>query len=129
VLVITRGFPGYICPYCSTQTSQLISNYEEFTKRDAEVLVVFPGDKKHIAQFLTQSRPEEPEPESDLPFPVLLDESFTAVDQLGIRGDRARPSTYILDKKGQVKFAYVGSSPSDRPSIAALLDILDTLED
>src|SRR5438270_1065290 len=45
VLVFMRGFPGYICPGCSTQTSHLIRSYDEFAKRDAEVLVVFPGRK------------------------------------------------------------------------------------
>src|SRR5438876_190204 len=35
VLVVTRGqVEGTLCPYCSTQTSRLISNYREITKRD-----------------------------------------------------------------------------------------------
>src|SRR5438105_1545210 len=43
VLVFTRGYAGMVCPNCSAQTSRLIGNYPEFVKRDAEVLVVFPG--------------------------------------------------------------------------------------
>ncbi len=37
VVVFTRGFAGSICPYCSTQTSRLIANYPEFTKRNTRL--------------------------------------------------------------------------------------------
>src|SRR5262245_25379610 len=35
VLVVTRGYSGKICPYCSAQTSSLISKYKDFETRDA----------------------------------------------------------------------------------------------
>jgi peroxiredoxin len=125
VLVITRGFPGYVCPNCSAQTSRLISNYPEFVKRDTEVLVVFPGPKDHLQDFLQASRVQVGN--AKVPFPILLDEDFRAVDQLGIRGDLAKPATYIVDKEGQVRFAYVGSTTADRPSLKALLRHLDEI--
>src|SRR6516162_2351683 len=37
VLVVTRGYSGHLCPYCTAQTSRLITQYDEFAKRDAEV--------------------------------------------------------------------------------------------
>jgi peroxiredoxin len=125
VLVFTRGFPGYVCPYCSALTSRLISNYQEFTKRDAEVLVIFPGPKDQLKQFITASQAQALN--NPVPFPILLDENFKAVDKLGIRGNLVKPSTYILDKKGQVRFAYVGSTSTDRPSVKAMLEQLDAL--
>jgi peroxiredoxin len=130
VLVVTRGYvtsegKGSFCPYCTTQTTRLIAQYDEFTKRDAEVLLVFPGPKDHVEQFVKKAeRGIELEP---TPFPVLLDENFAAVDKLGIRGDLAKPSTYIIDKKGQVRFAYVGTNSGDRPSVKALLQQLDQI--
>ena len=54
-----------------------------------------------------------------------LDVELKAINTLGIRGHLAKPSTYILDKKGQVRFAYVGKTTSDRPSIKAMLKELD----
>ena len=63
----------------------------------------------------------------DLPFPLLLDENYQNIEKLGIRGDQAKPSTYIIDKQGKVRFAYVGATTADRPSIKALLDQLDAL--
>jgi hypothetical protein len=40
VVVFARGYSGAICPYCSTQTAGLISNYQELQNRNAEVVVI-----------------------------------------------------------------------------------------
>lgn len=128
VLVFMRGMtkdPGGICPSCSAQTSRFIVNHAEFAKRDAELLVVFPGPQQHVTQYMEQA----PGPlKVPVPFPILFDADFKAVDRLGIRADVAKPSTFLLDKEGQVRFAYVGASSSDRPSLAALYKQLDALE-
>jgi peroxiredoxin len=127
VLVVTRGSAGgYFCVYCSAQTASLIKNYDEFKKRDAEVLVVFPGTQQN-ANVFTQMVKGETKGQG-LPFPLLLDENLNAVDKLAIRGDVAKPSVYILDKDGQVRFAYVGAHLKDRPTIKALTRQLDQIE-
>lgn len=129
VLIFTRGYPGYVCPNCSTLTSRLIANYEEFRKRDAEIFVVFPGDRSRIDEFLTQARPRDQttgEP-ALVPFPVLLDENLQVVDKLRLRASLAKPSTFILDKAGKLRFAYVGATSADRPSIKAMLEQLDLI--
>lgn len=131
VLVFTRGFAGAICPYCSTQTSRLISNYQNFADRNAEVVVVYPlSNDKDIPrweEFLSATRQKLSSPETPVPFPVLFDIQLKAVNQLGIQHQLAKPATYILDPQGQVRFAYVGSTLADRPSIKAMLDQLDKL--
>ncbi len=129
VLVFTRGIPtstGQVCPYCTAQTSRLAANYHDFARRDAEVLAVFPGEKARVNDFLEVVKAQSSG--STMPFPIVLDEQFAAVDQLGIRGDQAKPSTYILDKQGNVRFAYVGAHIGDRPSVKALLEQLDAVE-
>jgi peroxiredoxin len=128
VLVFLRGFSGAICPYCTAQTSRLISNYGQFAERDAEVLAVYPGDSAHLGEFLEAARNQSQPPAADMPFPVLLDADFQAVDRLAIRGNLAKPSTFIVDRQGQVRFAYVGAHLSDRPSVKALLAQLDAIE-
>lgn len=125
VLVVMRGYPGFICPNCSAQTSRLVSNRGEFEKRNAQILVLFPGPTDHLGEFVAKARPPGGPPE--LPFPVLLDPQFELVDRLGIRGDLAKPSTYILDANGQVRFAYVGATTADRPSVRAMLQQLDAI--
>jgi peroxiredoxin len=125
VLVVMRGFTGMVCLYCSAQTARLITNHREFVKRGAEVLVVYPGPREHVPTFLARAKEEAAQ--TAVPFRVLLDPDFVAVDNLGIRGQLAKPSTYVLDKAGRVRFAYVGASLSDRPSLKAMLAQVDQL--
>ena len=141
VLVVTRGFvgsetqsdgksPGNICTFCSTQTSRLIANYGKFKARSAEVLVVFPVARKSDAGALDTFAAKvqgESKTAADAPFPLLLDIDLAAVDALGIRSDLSKPATYILDKQGEVRFAYVGKDLQDRPSVKALLEQLDQI--
>lgn len=131
VLVVTRGFAGTVCIYCSTQTSRLLTGYSEFEKRDAEVVVVFPvskpGDSEQQKNFVTAIKNKLDAPPEKIPFPIVLDVELKAVDQLGIRKDLSKPATYILDKSGRTRFAYVGESMADRPSVKALLNQLDSL--
>ena len=132
VLVLTRGFSYSICLYCSTQTSRLIANYPEFKQRDAEVVVVFPirtdADKGRLDEFISATKKNMDRPPERVPFPIWLDMELKGVDALGLRDDLSKPATFILDKEGQVRFSYVGSSLSDRPSVKAMLKQLDALE-
>lgn len=132
VLIVTRGFNnGSICLYCSTQTSRMLTNYAKFSARDAEVVVVFPvetaDDSKRQRDFAVTVKNKLDTPVEKIPFPIVLDVELKAVDHLGIRKDLSKPATYILDKQGQTRFAYVGDSLADRPSVKALLDQLDAL--
>jgi peroxiredoxin Q/BCP len=128
VLVMTKGMPqtaGVFCPGCLAQMNALVANAAEFKKRGAEVLVVFPGPSEKAGEFLTTAKARDGDKPS--PIPLLLDKDMAAVTVLGITGDRAKPSTYILDRKGNVVYAYVGEHTTDRPSIKALLGQLDKL--
>ncbi|MFO1019944.1 MAG: redoxin domain-containing protein [Planctomycetales bacterium] len=131
VLAVMRGesYYGTACPYCSTQSSRLIANYQEFQNRDSEVVILFPVEKKGdlttLKDFEKSVAKQLKLEKFTTPFPLLLDVELKAINTLGIRGHLAKPSTYILDKKGQVRFAYVGKTTSDRPSIKAMLKELD----
>jgi peroxiredoxin len=133
VLVVTRGYPGAICIYCSTQTSRLMAQYAEIAQRDAEVVVVFPvaqaGDAGRLREFIESSREKLTSGPREVPFPIVLDVELKVVDVLGIRRDLSKPATYVIDKRGNVRFAYVGASRADRPSVEAILSQLDKLRD
>ena len=128
VLVITRGYGGSICPYCATQTARLIANYPKLQALNAEVVVVYPlaipADIPRVDDFVARAVMNLPATDKKVPFPLLLDVELKAVDALGIRKDLSKPATYIFDREGQLRFAYVGTSLADRPSIKALLDQL-----
>lgn len=148
VLVISRGLVGSLpvtvdgvessvggksfCIYCSTQTSRLVANYDKFRNRNTEVVVVFPvarrSDADELQKFAAKVQGAG-KTVDDFPFPIVLDIELMAVDALGIRDDLSKPATYIFDSSGQLRFGYVGQSMSDRPSIQALLDQLDRIND
>ena len=133
VLVFTRGYNGSICPYCSSYTSGLITNYPKISERGTEVLVVYPISKpdqtQRLDEFLKATFVRSGDGVTKTPFSVVLDIELKGVDALGIRKDLAKPATYILDKTGHVRFAHVGKSLSDRPSIKVILKQLDTLRE
>ncbi len=117
VLTITRGS---VCTYCAAQTHALAEHSKEFERRNAALLIVVPGPntKAFIKKAVKNDR-----------VPLLMDEELIAIDALGIRGDLSKPATYIIDKKGNTVFAYVGTTSADRPSIKAILAQLDKLQD
>ena len=112
-----------LCPFCKTQTSRLIDNYQKFRALDAEVLVVYPGTRDHVDEFIEAAKKTEKRQVDEVPFPIVLDEEMKAVDFFSIRSNLAHPSTYVIDKKGNVKLAYVGKDMSaDRPSVNGHFD-------
>jgi peroxiredoxin len=131
VLVVVKGMPQYpgglFCPGCLAQVNALATNHAEFQKRGAEILMVFPGPTDKVPDFLAKGKVDGTGGNPKLPFRLLTDTDLKAIDILGIRGDLAKPSTYILDKKGNAVFAFVGESTTDRPSVQALLAQLDKL--
>lgn len=135
VLVVVKGFTnhamGPFCPGCLAQVNTLAANYADLRQHDAEVLLVFPGPTEWLGQFLADGKiagaPENPQ----VPFTILFDKDLKAVKALGIDSIvQARPSTYILDKKGNVVFSYVAAGVDttyDRPSVRALSEQLRKL--
>jgi len=134
VLVVVKGLPekdarfrGQFCPGCLAQLNSLTANYAEFQKRNAEIVMIFPGPDKELPRFLSEGLVADGNP--TVPFRLVPDSDLKAVKSLGIEGDWARPSTYILDKGGSVVFAYVGPDGTtyDRPSVKVLLGELNKL--
>jgi hemoglobin len=126
VLVIMRGFAGTVCINCSTQTISLSDNIEAFRSRNAEVVLVYPGEAETLPTFLdaVRSLRDGFAP----PFPVVLDVDLAAVRTFRIEGSLAKPTSLVLDEQGVVRYAYVGKQPADRPSVKDLLAALDGID-
>ena len=115
VLVVTRGWYGGVCVYSASQPSRLARRIEENEAYEAQVGGVVAGGEGDI-------------PNEDIPYPILLDINLASVDQLGIREELAKPSTYCVDRQGRVVFAYVGDSIADRPTVDSVLQQLSQLK-
>lgn len=126
VLIVLRGFVREVCIYCATQTKAVDNSYAEFEDRGVEVAVVYPGDEGRMDTFLKSFETEallNGEPQ----MPVLYDPDSTLVTEMGIESELAIPSTFILDREGKIRYAYVGTEIDDRPSVKEVLTALDSL--
>ncbi|MAI73888.1 MAG: hypothetical protein CMM01_23725 [Rhodopirellula sp.] len=132
VLVITRGWYGGVCVYCASQTSRWARRFEELEPYNAQLAVIFPTENAEEAVKIDELEKRIRKgqiPNEEIPYPILLDINLSSVDQLGIRSDLAKPSTYIIDREGRVRFAYVGESIADRPTVDSILKQLAKLGD
>lgn len=132
VVVFTRGFAGYVCPFCTSYTAQIAERYDEIKALGAEVFLVYPAtadDKETKVRFekaVNELLAEDGE--EGLPFPVFLDPGLQAVSKFNLNGDLSKPSTFVLDRKGVVTYAYVGTAPDERPSVDKIMKELRALE-
>lgn len=126
VVVMLRGFAGSICLYCSAQTLALTRAEAEFKKRNAQVVLIYPGKAETVSMFLdavTKLDPANPPT-----YPVGMDVDLSAVHLFRIRGELAKPTSIIVDENGIVQYGYAGANPTDRPSVKELLAELDKLK-
>jgi peroxiredoxin len=131
VLVFMRGFPGFICPYCTTYTAQIAARYDEIKATGAEVVVVYPTkeeDASKIEEFVAAADEILAEEGEDaIPFPVVLDPGTKIVKKYRLEGDLSRPSTFVLDPKGTIRYAYVGKNSGDRPAVDRIVQEVEAL--
>jgi peroxiredoxin len=132
LLVFTRGFMGSICPYCTTYTAQLAARREEIKALDATILLVYPTketDEAKVKEFTDEvNLVLKEEGLEALPFPVFLDRGLAAVQRFNLSGDLSKPSTFVLDGKGVVRYCYVGEAPDDRPAIDRVVEELKKVQ-
>ena len=126
VLVVLRGFSGTVCLSCTGQTLAMNQNLKAFAERDAEVFFVYPGPRDSVPKFLDSVCDLRGSRES-LPIEILLDIDLKVVREFKIEGQLAKPTTIILDKAGVVRFAHVGQTNTDRPTVPAMLDALSQM--
>jgi len=125
VLVLLRGFPGYVCPYCTKQTAELVRAVDRLDALNAVVYVVYPGPSDKIRAFTKSvTRQLEERPDFSLPFRVLLDVDLAAVKAIGLVGDLAVPATFVLADDGTVLYRHIGRNKADRADIGTVLDFL-----
>ncbi|MBI5772784.1 MAG: AhpC/TSA family protein [Verrucomicrobia bacterium] len=122
VLVVLRGWPGYQCPLCTRQVQEFITSAPGFAEAKTRVVMVYPGPadglKAHAQDFLKNKQwPKE--------FTYLVDPDYAMVNAYGLRWsapkETAYPSTFVLDRKGVVRFAKISKSHGDRTKAADVL--------
>ncbi len=103
--------------------AQLRQDYQEFQRRDAEIVVVGPESPKAFADYWTKEQ---------LPFVGLPDPDHNVAGRYGQEVKLLKmgrlPALMVVDKAGVVRYQHYGDSMQDTVSNAELLDLLDELQ-
>jgi peroxiredoxin len=108
--------------------AQVESSYEEFRKRNAEV--VFVAAQKIEGWFKGKEYVER----KTYPFPLLFDETRTTTRAYGVYHafghdayNIAHPATFVIDRDGQVRWIAVSPNQHERAAIKDILIAIDGL--
>ena len=98
----------------------MTDHYAEIKKQDAIILAV-SADNLEGAEGAAH--------QWGAPFPILSDSDRAVINDYGVLADNniAKPSTFIIDKSGVIRWKYVGST-GDRPEPETVLQQLQNLE-
>ncbi len=122
LVVVLRGFTTQVCVYCFAQTAELAPCVPRFAAEDCEVVVLYPGSGSHLAAFQEACREEFGD--TPPPYHMVHDPELSLARALGLQADLVRPASFVLDRTGVVRHAYIAESCeniADRPSVEDLL--------
>ena len=102
--------------------AQLRQDYQEFIKRQTQVLVIGPEDASAFTDYWRKH---------DLPFIGLSDPKASVLKLYGQEVNLFKmgrmPAQVIVDKTGVARFVHYGHSMSDIPENAELFALLDQI--
>ena len=102
--------------------AQLRQDYKEFTRRDAEVVVIGPENAEAFAAYWAREK---------LPFVGLPDPKHSVLKLYGQEVNLFKlgrmPAQVIVDKQGRARYAHYGHAMSDIPENGELLALLEQL--
>ncbi|HVW35737.1 MAG TPA: peroxiredoxin-like family protein [Pirellulales bacterium] len=125
-LVVLRGYPGYQCPLCNRQAGDLLARAEDFSKAGAQVVMVYPGNAKNLDEHARQFIAGKKFPAH---FRFLLDPDYRLVEASGLRWnapqETAYPSSFVVNRQGEITFAAVSKTHGGRTPAAELLKAIE----
>ncbi len=125
VLLMLRGFPGYQCPYCTTQVGEFMSRIKDFQAAGANIIAVYPGPAEGLAEHANEFVRGKNLPDN---FYLVLDPDYSFTSLYGLRwnapNETSYPSTFLIDRSGVVRFAKISSTHGDRAGADSLLEAL-----
>ncbi len=102
--------------------AQLRRDYDEFVKRDTEILVLGPEDAAAFRQYWQKE---------DLPFPGLPDPEHSVLTLYGQEVSLLKlgrmPAKMLIDRQGIARMVHYGGSMMDIPPNAEVFELLAQL--
>jgi peroxiredoxin len=124
-------YRGGWCPFCNEQLATLSRDREKFEQSRAIIVAVSGEDVEKGRELLKKL---------NLPFKLLSDTKFEGIDTYGVRDTNisektkargitqlAKPSAFIIDEHGVIRYKYVGTNAPDRPKNEELLRVLNEM--
>lgn len=97
-------------------------HYQEFVKRDAEIVVVGPDLSAVFKLYWAKEK---------LPFIGLPDPKHSVADlyeqEVNLWKMGRMPALVVVDKKGRIRFTHYAENMRDYPTLKELYDVLDSL--
>jgi peroxiredoxin len=125
LLIFYRG--GW-CPFCNEQLGAIAKDYARFQDSGTTIVAVSGEGVQKGKELLKKLC---------LPFTLLSDPNFEAIDRYGVRNSDIsermikagitrlpKPSAFIIDKAGILRYKYIGKDAPDRPKNEDLLKVL-----
>ncbi|MDR2793741.1 MAG: TlpA family protein disulfide reductase [Treponema sp.] len=111
--VIFLNFWATWCPPCREEMPSMEALYQRFRNRDIEFLAVdIQENRNRVSAFMEQF---------GLTFPALMDVTGRISTQYGIR---SIPTTFIIDRNGNIIASVIGGRDWNTPEVAAALELL-----
>jgi len=111
--IVFLNFWATWCPPCRAEMPSIENLYNRYKEKDVHVLAVNLQEEAPVVRTFLEKNP--------FTFPIVLDSSGSTAQLYGIRGI---PTTFILDRKGNVLGTLVGSREWDTPEVYRLFDTL-----
>jgi peroxiredoxin len=96
--------------------------YEQFTKRGTEILVLGPDGPNAFRRYWE---------ENDMPFPGMADIKSKIASQYDQEVNLLKfgrmPAVFIIDPNGIIRYSHYAKLMSDLPSNQELLEVLDSI--
>jgi len=128
VLVVLRGWPGYQCPVCTRQVGGLLADKDKFSALGAAVFMVYPGPSEQMQEHAKEFSEDFKFPDN---FIFTLDPDYSMINKYGLRWDAAKetayPSTFVINKKGEIVFSKVSTTHGGRASNEEIFEALEKL--
>lgn len=105
------------------------TDYETISQYNTEIVYVNPMDIQRTKDYFAKSRMSM----ENMLFTAVLDPEHTFaeayfIEKPGTKFKEAYPSTFVIDRRGVLRFKYIGMTSSDRPSLEHIMEILKVVE-
>jgi len=104
--------------------AQLRQHYDEFVKRDTEILAIGPDGGTAFKLYWATNK---------LPFIGLADPKHTVAAQYGQQVKLLKfgrmPALMLVDKKGHIRFKHYAENMRDYPMLEEMYAVLDSLRE